>query len=485
MTVYSYPQSDIIDEVTFEKSARGGIRAYVHAAAGADPKVLHDITCTLQDKGFQCIPIMHKGRPALELRDFKREEEVIACFVQGGWVKGNSVEHSLPEDRIGFMDKLRKRSLQASGLAFIAADIGFTKYGAKEKCLEDTLAGISYMLGSVELSAFGRNDQADLQVRQIAQGMLQHAKQKGLNIPDDCVVNSIGAGQSKGVIRKTYNFLRENPAEIGNMMYFTAGALIASAALRRKVFNTPRATMDANQIFKMRMSGAGDTLLGMSTMASGLIGAFVKEKAHDPDAPKQTGAARLWEYIQEKPLAVAGLGYMVSTACHAFTTYSERKEALNVLKTSAGRATQEIMLAKEKMGAIPWRMLFIGATLVGEVLLTISSKGHGEGVKSDKSVDKSIIALSADLIARQPVAMQEQLVSYMAQFLGRPDVLALSNDKVRKQLTESVNSSRQNPWVMASSLRTSPALPSTSSIPAWQAKVALSETKPAQPGLSA
>ncbi len=487
MTQYRYPESKLIDEVVFKTTARGARRAYLHAAEGADPAKLYEINCKLQELGFKCIPFTLEGKPALEVRDFKLESELTTCLVQNKWATGKAKYKELPEDKIKLADKLRKRSLQASGMAMAVADIGFIKYGEGEKRWEEAAAGFSYLAGSTALTLYGRNDQSDLQISKIANGMLQYAKEQGMVIPEDCAIASVKGNKPQGVLSKVNNFLRENPSEIGNMMYFVAGSLIAKSALQHRALAKPRDTMSAKQISEMRKGGWGDTLLGTSTMASGLLGTFVKEKARDPDKPRKKGLAGVWESIQEKPLTYAGFGYMVSTLCHAYTTYTDRKEALRIVGTME-KHTEEYMHATEKLKNIPWRMLFIGATLLGEVLLAISSKGHGEGVVSDTSVDKSVIALTADLIAKQPAHRQEHLIDYMAKFLGRPEVLAIKDEQAADLLRAEVEALKKNPWVTHTASAATTEIPAPpvkpAAVPAWQAKVALSEAAKSGPQLS-
>jgi len=56
-------------------------------------------------------------------------------------------------------------------------------------------------------------------------------------------------------------------------------------------------------------------------------------------------------------------------------------------------------------------------------MLAISSKGHGTGVKPDESVDKSVIATTAELIQRQPEAKREALIEQFSGYMASADVL--------------------------------------------------------------
>jgi len=310
LSIYSYPQSKIIDEVTFKKTANGAIRAYLHAHTGMDTPSVQTILQKLKDKTFECIPFTLDGKPVVEVRGFKNEAHFLKKMAGEGWVEGDPVIKASPEDNISWMDIIRKRSIQLSGLVMMAADTGFIMYGAKEKHWENALAGLSYLGGSTTLFAYGRNDQSELQIREMAQMILQKARERGFAIPDESAASSVGRMRKESALRQVDNFFRAHPAEIGNMMYFAAGTLVAKAALQHHAFATPRPGMTRQQIGEMRKEGWKDTGLGAMTMSSGLLATMVKEKAIDPDQPKSTGLGGIVDWIREKPLRLASYGYM-------------------------------------------------------------------------------------------------------------------------------------------------------------------------------
>lgn len=484
MSIYKYPESKVVDAIAFKKTANGAVRAYVHARDGVGDDTLQTILQTLKNKDFECIPFTQDGKPALEVRGFRRESELITLLSDKQWIDNKPVIEKDKDDEIGWLDWFRKRSMQASGAAMMVADVGFAMYGAKEKSWEDTLAGLSYLGGSATLLAYGRNDQSQLQIRQLAQMILDHAHEKGLKVSDESAAGSIGRERQEGVLKQVDNLFRRNPSEIGNMMYVAAGGLIAKSALQHRALATPRAGMTPKQITEMRKGGWGDTMLGSVTVGSGLLATLVKEKAHDPDAPKKHGLAAVAEWVKESPLRMASYGYIFSTLCHCYTTFTERSEAKRVIKDVTMSALEHTK-AQEKLKSIPWRVLFVSATLVGELLLSISSKGHGEGVVSDNSVDNSAVAIAADLIVKQSPGMQDQLIEQMGKFLGRPEVLAIKDEDAVALLRKQVELLRKNPWAQPEPMQPAPAQPLTVAtpkvdVPKWQAKVTPSLDKAPQ-----
>ncbi len=511
MSIYRYPQSKIIDEVTFRESDRGALRAYLHAPDGVGYEVLEPINVTLIAKGFKCVPQIFNGKPVLEIRKFSKRSDLLELLEQNGWITGKSEYIKEKGDDVPFWERLKRRTLQLTGLFFIAADIGYMKYGQEEKRWEDVAGGFSYLLGSSEFAAFGHADQSDLQIRNNVRKILEYAKEHGLAFDKHDAISNISEDKPRGTANSVYEILKNYPGEVGNSLTALAGAFIASSALRHRVLKKfdpvtegtkaiadmkaigrstagmKAAKVGEEAIAKKKFAGGMDIGLGVTTLLSGLLGGWVKEKASDPDKSKATGIAGILEWVQEKPLRISGFGYMISTACHAFSTFIEYREAKKYND-------------KKALRAIPWRASFITFTIIGEILMTLSSKGHGEGVKSDKSLDDTMIAVTAELIAKQPKAMQETLINNLAQFLGRPDVLARKNDEVVQLLREQVRAICINPWAMPTKRESNhtqpteaPCVPMSEkaktyavglkSAEPWQAKVAAS--KPEAPTLSA
>ncbi len=476
MSTYHYPEAKLIEQAMFETSEKGAHRAYLHATAQADVQKLHDLTCRLQKTGFQCIPCMHAGKPALEVRGFKRDVEVLACLVQDGAVQGQPKVTTLASEKISFKDKVKKRTLQASGLFYAVGDYNFFTYGRKGASWEDMMAGIMYAGGTVSLVGYGRNDQSDIQVKDLSKRITQHLIREVKKLPPDCLQVHESDHGPQSMLGKVDGVFRRYPSEMFNLFTGLAGACIAAAAVRHKVINVPdflkagQVTVRDRQIYKN--AGFLDVGLGTLTMASTAIGGLVKEKVADPDKPKSEGAKAVLEWVQEKPLAIAGAGLMLSTLCHAVSSVIEYRlyKRLNL---------------PDKVDSIKNRAWFVATNLAAEMLIMMSSKGHGEGVKSDESVDKSVIALAADLIVKQPERYQPHLIEYLSVFLGRPDVLAMKDGEVKERLRTEVAALRSNPWMGATQARprqlaAAATPPLQKDAPVWQAKALAADTSPQQ-----
>lgn len=495
MTSYSYPESKLIDEVTFQKTERGAVRAYLHAGREANPAQLQEIITGLRALGWQCTPTTEDRKPMLEVRGFKWPTDLVKVLEDKKWATGQS-QYTSYDDRQKFTDKLRKRSLQASGAAYAWGDISFFLYGLKNSSHFDAAAGIFYGLPTPVLMAFGNNDQSAFQIKDIARKMADYVKKEGDNLPPQCSLESISADHKKGLLQTTHDLFQRYPSEFMNLCYAAAGTCIGIAAvknlrkgptekaiqgwLKHLRESNPHATYETAKTLAHKNLQRENWLnlgVGGFTVGSGLFGTLVKEKAPDPDAPKKHGLGAVWEWVQERPLAITGVGLMVSTFLHAISTGVAMK----------GHDS-------EHKQAVPMRASFVISALIAEILVAISSKGHGSGVKSDDSVENSAISIGAELIAKQPDYRQDYLIKHMAMFLGRQDVLAMGTAEVTRRLRAEVRAMHRNPWAASVPPAAEPASQNTlaageagkkNDLPAWQSKVAIQETTTPSPQLSA
>ncbi len=477
MSVYHFKESKVIDEVTFRRSQGGGRRAYVHAVDGVSNDELTQIERKLKSRGWQCTPYTFNSKPTLEVRDFGKEPDFIEFLESQKWAQGQAWRKAEESDHVSFKDKVKQKSLWAATASFIVADIGFMLYGFKEMSKLDFAGGSSYLSGTLAGLILSRKDQSDIQIKSVAKELKRHFDERDLHAPKDSALSE-ASEDPKDLVKRADNWLRKYPSEAMNLIYVVAGACIATAAYKEKVREahhflegnlqgtfkrdveeylerdlknlrkidsgyefTETIRVTRSQQLKEKLNrdykreGWMDIGLGSTTMASGLFGAFVTEKKPDPDSPKKKGLAKAWEWMQEKPLKVSAIGYMGSTACHAVST--------GVAWTSGIPRRRE---------SVPFRAAFIAFTTLGEILLMISSKGHGHGVKTDTSIDDTTISMAAEIIAKQPAAMHNLLINETAKVIARPEVLALKDEEAVDKLRKQVELMRNNPWAQTQDL---------------------------------
>ncbi|MGE0755175.1 MAG: hypothetical protein AB7L92_08465, partial [Alphaproteobacteria bacterium] len=440
MSVYSYPQSDVIKEITFRKNAQGGMRAYLHARPDADPATIKEILDHLNGRKMDCIPGSLDGKPVLEVRGFKNEKKFRAAVKQ--WIPGEPRIMLEPSDQITMMDKFRKRTLQASGVSYLVGDYGFVKYGLREADKLVVAGAISYFLGTLSLVFYGRNDKSDLQVKDFAQSLKHHLESENIQPTPGSALHEATKPEVKDPAQKFHEFMKRYPSEAFNSVTALAGVFVAASAYKHKVKFVSNGHLDAQALREIKHEGWMDFGLGSITAASGVLATLVKEKKPDPDDPPARGLNWLKQQIQAHPLAIAGGGYTIATMCHAASTYKAYKEAKRLGD-------------KKRLASVPNRALFVGAAFLSEFLLAISSKGHGQGVTSDESVQRSVISLAASLVTMYPDDKKETLIKDLSAFLSKPEVLALKTSDIEKDLRQEVNNLEKNPWVITKGLNDS------------------------------
>lgn len=490
MSVYSYPECKVIDQVTFKKTANGSLRAYVHASSDADAESIKTILETLRRNEYDAIPYTLEGQPCIEVRGFRKEPELLTLLRKNEWIDSKPIIIEDKKDVSSWIDKFKNRSLQTAGGLYAFGDVNFIAYGWKDSSPLDMAAGILYALPTPVLLAYGRNDQSQLQIKDFAKMMAKEFKKEVETLPEGCSLQTLTADRKKGILQSASDVLQRYPSEFMNLCYAGAGACIFLAAAKHlkglSAHGVPEKTVEGwmSHLIKtqpnvtkekaaelalknVRTENILNAGVGVSTVASGLVGTFVKEKAPDPDAPKRSGLEGLWDFVQERPLTVAAGGFMVSTMLHAAATWVATK----------GQDPKH-------KAAVPFRVAFVVSALMAELMVAISSKGHGEGVVSDKSVDDSAIAIAADLIVKQPKALQNHLIEEMGKFLGRNDVLAYKDQVAVDMLRKEVEALRDNPWVKAECHESKTAVVKPVVMPiamdkppvaAWQAKMAAPE----------
>lgn len=485
MSVYTYPESKVIDSITFRHTEKGTQRAYLHARPDVDAATTHQIVTALQGEGFDCIPYNLDGKPTLEVRGFKNQERLLD--VLGQWVSGNPKIVKEESDNITFWDKLKKRTLQLSGVSYLIGDWGFWTYNRKEADGLGMAGAFSYFLGTLALVFYGRNDQSDLQVKKFSKDLKRFLNAEQIQPSPGSALHEVSKDHDKPLLQSLNEFGKRYPSEMFNSVTALAGVFVAASAYRKVLGASKLVDLKARR--ELTHEGWMDVGLGVTTAVSGTLATLVKEKKPDPDDPPVHGLKWVWQQIQAHPLAIAGGGYTIATMCHAASTYKAYKEAkrVNDLK---------------RLESVPRRALFVGMALLSEFLLAISSKGHGQGVVSDNSVNNSAIALTADMIAMQPREKQEHLIDSLAAYLSSPEVLAMKNQDVRKQLQDQVEVLRKNPWAMCGVKQDAAQDGQKSPVPdtftelkmdgakkemptGWAAKHTLEKTQTPQPSISA
>lgn len=456
MAIYQYSSGSLIDCVHVRMNDTHGIRAYLYAA----PSMAADQRASLQQRlaqqGWDVLPIEHEGKPALEVRGFRRATEITDLLQQQHLTTGTPTRTPHSEDRPTLKERLNALTLRIAGYSYNVGDVAFMTYATKElsvyktklaqatsnveklKFKEDIAgsklkigAGIGYAIGGIVLSFFASRDQSREQIHKATGDLKQFASRESLVLDDTSAAVQNTRPEPLTLTQRLGRFMGRYPSEILNTVYTGVGLLMLGASYKH--FAAPRKISETMKQFRERRSSEmWDMGLGAITTASALTGLLVKEKKPEEGAEPRHGLGGVIDWIREKPLRATGIGYMVATGFHAKGTYDK------------WRSNDELV-----RDTIKGRAVFVGSNIFSELLMGISSKGHGSGVISDDSIEQTIIATAADIIIRQPEARQANLIQQLSGYLSMPDMLNRQSDTIAEELATAIEGLKKNPWQQA------------------------------------
>ncbi|HEU5046986.1 MAG TPA: hypothetical protein VFT64_04000 [Rickettsiales bacterium] len=452
MTIYSFRNDSLIDEVAVTHTRGGGVRAYLHARDDAPPQKLEMLQEALTGAAMRWTPITHNGKAALEVRHIgKNGQKLLSLLEREGVTSGQPERKVNPENQISFKDKLRSNTLRLSGLSYTAGDIGFVVYGYKDsitkgpdgktriKDPQNLLAGIFYALGSPIITFFGKGDKSDIQLRHMSYNTMKLLEQKGFNVPHDAALRSITDQHNSTIGRRILSMCKRYPAEIGNSLFGVAGSMVLWAGIR------DYGKIKAGTSAKSPVTAISDMSLGVVTMLAGAA-SLIPEEVPKPGEPKKTGIAGAWEWVKEKPLRTAGLLLGLSTIGHTTSTLVEQRNSARQVANGASESLKAD--AQKNIGALLGRWGFVVTNLLAEVLMSLSSKGHGEGVESDTSLHPSLYSAMGDLIQRSPPEKRASMLETIASYLSDKDNLNLDEDTIKEGIQRHMKDLTNNPWLI-------------------------------------
>ncbi len=443
MAIYRYDSGSLLDEVRLIKNSAGGVRACLHARTDASADQLASIQQHLTQQGFKAVPIFEEGKHYLEVRGLKNPEEFTRDLGAAGFVNGTAAIEHTPDEKMTRAEKLKAMTLKATGIVYNVGDAAYMTYALmdhhheKQKFAHLTgkehadamrgshlniAGGVGYALGSALLTAYGSKDQSQNEIKDATSQLKRYLKNEGILVPDSSAVDLVTRKEKQTVGQKVNGFLRRYPSEALNTVYTAVGLFLMGSSINK--VRTAKAT---GQKYFGELLDVG---LGITTATSALIGLLVKEKKPNPDEPKKHGLAKAWQWIEEKPLRATGMGYFISTLWHAGATGVLYKQGDAQVKKT-----------------VVFRGIFVLANIVSEFLLFISSKGHGQGVKTDNSVEKTVLASAAEIVAQQPHEKQDALIQQLAGHMASPEILGGKAEDIAKDLHAQVAHIQANPWV--------------------------------------
>lgn len=470
MPLYRYQPHSVIDEIVIETNDRGASRAYLHAGAGGSPEALAAARARFKALGWHSVPMSISGHPVLELRGFKNPKQLLDETRNLGLVDGAHAPTPTAGDKVSFGDVLRNKTLQATGATYMLADAAFSTYAGMElnkhykelnraKALgkeAEALAresvrggwwkiasGVGYAIGSVILAAYGSHDQSQSEIKKSVGKIDRYIRQQGLSpVNGGPAVAQEPDKKDTGLLGAADALLKRYPSEALNIVYTGVGLLLMRSSLnqvhglKEKLQPLKKGTDEFNRIRSELRSERLDIGLGTITATSAMAGLLIKEKKPLEGEHRRSGLAGVWDWIQEKPLRATGIGYMAATGVHAITT-ARKWRAL------PGETVAQVA---DKRKIMSGRAAFVVLSMAAEAMLAISSKGHGEGVQTDRSTEDSVVAATAEFIARQPEANRDLLIERLSGYMSSPDVMGQRAELIAGKLREQIGAIQTNPW---------------------------------------
>ena len=489
MPIYRYQHESLVDTVHLLQNDKGGLRAYLYADNGKDTEKLRLLKQTLRAKGYECVPVLYKDQPVLEVRGYKTNDELMGYLGELHALKGKPEVTAAEGDVRTTKQKFASATLKMAGLSFNIGDVAYMSYVTgpvlktihenhnakalfpKTKLLKgvgfaeylDILAGIGYAIGSTCLTVFGSKDQSINTIKETTSKIERFSRTEGYNIAPESSIAFVNHKHHRDLWGSIKETVGRYPSESLNSIYVGVGTVLAGAALHRatkvidektiakakeefvagieklerKPVKVPTASKDITSdmvrknLISERTSDRVDVGLGFVTAASAITGLAVKEQKHLEGDSKRHGIGGVIDWVKEKPLRATGYGYLLATAFHAVATKIKWD---NRGVTGKGK------------GFLAYRGVFIATNVLSELLMAVSSKGHGAGVKPDSSIDESIISTAAELVLRQPENTRDAIISQLSGYIASPEVLAVKADKVETSLREHLKKLDQNPW---------------------------------------
>lgn len=454
MAIYRYQSGSLLDSAQLLTNEAGGLRAYLFAADNAPSDVLRNKKQDIRALGWKCVPIVHEGKPALEVRGFKNADELMGQLKTLG-VAGAATSITPDEgDARSKKDKWSNSTLKIAGWSYNIGDAAYLTYAYRQYKDEfvskaETLAGnrtnlfnkinifagLGYAIGSLALTFYGSRDQSLNIINTANKKIYGHLRNQGIDVPEGSTLKSSMDEKDRGFFGNINHTLVKYPSETLNSVYVGVGLSLMAAAVYRatKSVKGLEGTVLAKALHE-RKNELWDVGLGAMTTASAIAGLTIKEKKPMEGDEKRKGLGRIIDWIQEKPLRATSVGYFIATLLHAKGTYNKYY----------GLHGEEVNQSVRK--TVIFRGIFVAANIFSEAMLALSSKGHGAGVKPDDSVDKSVIGATAELILRQPPEKRDAIIENMAGYMASREVLGVKAEKIAAELRAHVNLLDNNPW---------------------------------------
>lgn len=415
MSIYQYPSSSAISQIQFRYTNDHPPEALLTASSFARPELLSDLRATLGARGWQNVAVSVNGTQQLQVSGFDKTEDLLELLNAHGYSKNAPKVTAEPNDHPVENQKewMKRSSLKLSGWSYIIGDIALILSGIKSGRKGEQLSGGFSLAGAGVLTQYG-NVKTEHHVRDVTERMGTFLEEQACQLPESCALSRIIHEKKQGRLQDADQFLTKFPSETALSLYALSALSFAQSGIRHKK--------------------PWDVAASMSSFAASMGSVIMPEKKvqkhADAEHALSEGQIESWkQWIQEKPLRVAGFVYLLSGAALGMSAMREMKN-------------------DPKQKSYIFKFIAAGSYILGNAMLMISNKsaanGHGAFDADEK---RRILGHAAEAISTQPEVLQKGLVGYVSGFLAQQPEMGSNAPEISKALHEQLEHFKQSPWV--------------------------------------
>lgn len=410
MSIYAYDQASLLQRVRFSYANDREPEALISAAPGADAAALEDLRRTMEARGWHSVPAFADGQSVLQVQGFNKADQVLGFLNAHGYTSGEPNVTTEKGDRTekSTGEWLTHTSLKACGWSYIVGDVALLISGLMSGRSKEAVSGALYTAGGAVLARYG-NVKTEHHVRDVTERMGEFLKKQACDLPEQCSLSKVLDRKRAGPLHQVEHFLYTYPSQTTVGIYTLGAFAMLQSGLKHKK--------------------GWDIAYGVNSTLAGAASILIPEKPHDPgQPPPNSSVGKMWSWLQEKPLRMAGYAYILSGIALGMSAMREMRE-------------------NPKQKSYIFKFITTGTYLLGDVMLAISNKDavNADG-KFDKDEQRRVLALAAEAIAQEPEAVRGGLMNYVAGFLAQQPEIRGKAPEIAKDIEEQLAHIKENPW---------------------------------------
>jgi hypothetical protein len=320
-------------------------------------------------------------------------------------------------------EAMKNNTMSKAGYAYLLGDAALFAAGAMKGQWKEASTGALWGIAGLFPAIYG-DPKAETQLELMSHRLGQHFKKQGIDIPESPTTELLA--RPHGAWQQMEEFFYTYPSQMLNAVYAIGSTTLIASGLKK--------------------GNKGDTAAGLLVMAGALAGLLVQEKKPDPDHPPTTTLGKVSAWFQEKPLRISSAFYWANNVGLLAGALQDKK---------TNPANKGYML----------KYLTVASYVFGNLMLSMSSKGHGGEGGQDHTAMEKLAESAAHVIASQPKETQEALLQQVAGFLttdpmaqgmSAAEISTMLSEKLHQTAGKSVNAGWQQRLYDHNGLPTTP-----------------------------